>query len=122
MKRLGSELPDPGGSQVRGEIVVPPGATGATAFTGTNVTMGALIVAVLLVGGTILLIGRGGGPRQPGRRLDHRTEQLLSAMCCALQKLMTGWDRNRTTSRHRRTGSEGWKAISNCNRQPGMPS
>ena len=32
------------------------GATGATAFTGTNVTMGALIVAVLLVGGTILLI------------------------------------------------------------------
>jgi hypothetical protein len=53
----GSELPNPGGSQVRGEIVVPPGAAGATAFTGTNITMGALIAAtVLLVGGTILLI------------------------------------------------------------------
>jgi hypothetical protein len=52
----GSELPNPGDSQVRGEIVVPPGATGTTAFTGTNVTVGALIAAVLLVGGTILLI------------------------------------------------------------------
>jgi hypothetical protein len=52
----GSELPNPGGSQVRGEIVVPPGATGTTAFTGTNVTMGALIAAVLLVSGAALLI------------------------------------------------------------------
>lgn len=49
----GSELNQPGGTQVRGEVVL--NGPGGTAFTGANITMGALIAAVLLVTGVALL-------------------------------------------------------------------
>ena len=49
-----SSIPDP---QVRGEVVVPPGAgPGSTAFTGIDITMWMLAVAALLVVGLGLLV------------------------------------------------------------------
>ena len=48
-----SSIADP---QVRGEVVVPPGAeSGSTAFTGLDITMWMLAVAALLVLGVGLL-------------------------------------------------------------------
>jgi hypothetical protein len=52
----GSELPPPGGSQVLGETVTPPGAGGTTAFTGSDVIPIALAVVVLLALGIALVI------------------------------------------------------------------
>jgi LPXTG-motif cell wall-anchored protein len=43
--------------EVGGEVVVPPGAgPGATAFTGTNVTVWMVMVVVLLIAGVALLL------------------------------------------------------------------
>jgi len=48
-----SNIPAP---QVRGEVVVPPGAeSGSTAFTGVDITLWMLAVAALLVLGVGLL-------------------------------------------------------------------
>jgi LPXTG-motif cell wall-anchored protein len=48
-----SSIPEP---QVRGEVVVPPGAqSGSTAFTGIDITMWMLAAAALLVLGVGLL-------------------------------------------------------------------
>jgi LPXTG-motif cell wall-anchored protein len=48
-----SSIPDP---QVRGEVVVPPGAqSGSTAFTGIDITVWMLAAAALLVLGLGLL-------------------------------------------------------------------
>jgi LPXTG-motif cell wall-anchored protein len=48
-----SNIPDP---QVRGEVVVPPGAqAGSTAFTGMDITVWMLAAAALLVLGVGLL-------------------------------------------------------------------
>ena len=48
-----SSIPEP---QVRGEIVVPPGAeSGSTAFTGIDITVWMLAAAALLVLGLALL-------------------------------------------------------------------
>ena len=46
----------PGGADVRGEVVVPPGADpGSTAFTGAGITVWMLAAAALLVVGVGLL-------------------------------------------------------------------
>ena len=53
----GSEIPKPGGSQVRGEVVTPPGAGGgALAFTGSQMIMLALAAAVILAIGISFVI------------------------------------------------------------------
>jgi hypothetical protein len=48
----GSELPPPGGPHVEGKVV----HAGGTAFTGANITLGALFMVALLLAGVALLL------------------------------------------------------------------
>jgi hypothetical protein len=51
----GSEIPPPGGPQVKGTVV----HAGGTAFTGANISLGVLfMVGLLLAGVAMLVIGR----------------------------------------------------------------
>ena len=56
----GSELPPPGGTQVKGDIVTPPGAgLGGLAFTGTEWAMlAAVAVGLLVIGIAFVAMGR----------------------------------------------------------------
>ena len=56
----GSELPPPGGPQVKGDIVTPPGAgLGGLAFTGSQLMMlAAVAVALLAIGIAFVMTAR----------------------------------------------------------------
>ncbi len=50
-----SEINHPNGPQIKGVVIH---AAGGTAFTGANISMGALVAAMLFVTGVVLLVAR----------------------------------------------------------------